>query len=237
MNVFNNILSPMASILFLFASVSAQADTARFLSIILKSTEDVWHAEFKRVGAVYVEPKMVYFSRRVQTGCGTAPGEVGPFYCPFDQKIYIDLSFLKMMETELGTAGDMAQAYSVAHEVGHHVQNRLGILKKAMDSKIGQHEFTQNQIQVRLELHADCLAGVWARIANRTRKWIEPGDIKEVLNAAKKIGDDNLAKIAGVKPEPLHFTHGSGEQRQRWFTRGILSGDPNVCHRVFSSLD
>lgn len=224
---------------FVFSFSAKADDVTQLLSIVFKSTNEIWTSEFSKVGAIYKEPGMVFYDGMVSTGCGMGEKSHGPFYCPLDEKLYIDPSFMDALANKLGAPGDMAQAYVIAHEVGHHVQNKMGLIKKLEELKQGQPEILQNQMQVRLELNADCLAGVWARIANRKRKFIEPGDIGEVLNAAAKIGDDHLqvTHMGFPKVRPELFTHGSGNDRKRWFTRGVLSGDLNVCMKVFQSVD
>lgn len=222
-----------------FASLTTSAlTTDKLVGIVLKSTEDVWTAEFNKWGKTYIMPKLVLYSGSIPTGCGDGKKQMGPFYCPSDSKLYLDPTFYDELATKFGAPGDMAQAFVIAHEVGHHIQNMTGIMRQFREAQMqASDEVIRNQIQVRAELHADCLAGMWARIANRTKKFIEPGDMGEVLNAANKIGDDNLQKMQGMKVNPAMFTHGSGEDRRRWFTRGYLSGDFGVCMKVFSSKE
>ncbi|MBL8380428.1 MAG: neutral zinc metallopeptidase [Burkholderiales bacterium] len=202
---------------------------ARFVSIVLADTEDVWKDLFARAGKQYVEPKLVLFRGTTPTACGAGEAAMGPFYCPPDQKVYIDLSFYEEMKTRFRAPGDFAQAYVIAHEVGHHVQNLLGIAAKvdAMRRKVSERD--ANALSVRMELQADCFAGVWAHHANRARQIIESGDIEEALNAATAIGDDTLQRDAGRAVRPDSFTHGSAAQRVRWFKTGITSGDLRQC--------
>lgn len=192
---------------------------------VLRSTEIVWAEEFKRLGRQYREPRMVIFSRQVQTGCGAADSGVGPFYCPADQTVYIDLSFYRELKQRFGAPGDFAQAYVIAHEVGHHVQHELG-LSRPLDQARGRvSEKQQNALSVRLELQADFLAGLWARKQNDQSRFLEPGDIEEAMRAAEVIGDDALQRQATGRVVPDSFTHGSSEQRMRWFMKGFQSGD------------
>ena len=200
-----------------------------FVSVILADTEDTWGELFQRMGRQYQRPHLVLFSGAVQSACGFAEAAVGPFYCPGDRKLYIDLSFYRDLRDKLGPPGDFAQAYVIAHEVGHHVQNLLGIAERiqAAQGKRGRTE--ANALQVRMELQADCLAGVWANNAQRARNLLESGDIEEGLNAASAIGDDRLQRQAQGRVVPESFTHGSSAQRVRWFKRGIDGGDPGQC--------
>lgn len=200
-----------------------------FVARVLGSTERVWTDKFQQVGRQYVKPKLVLFSGFVQSACGMAQSAMGPFYCPGDQKVYIDLSFYQDMKNKLGAPGDFAQAYVVAHEVGHHVQNLLGIADKVTKARMQAPEAEANALSVRMELQADCLAGVWAKTANDQNKILEEGDVEEGLNAAAQIGDDRLQKRSQGYVVPESFTHGSSEQRVRWFKRGLQSGDMNSC--------
>lgn len=208
----------------------ADDETAQFVSVILGYTEDTWSQIFKESGSQYVSPKLVLFSGVVQSDCGTAKSAMGPFYCPLDQKVYIDTSFFQDMESDLGAPGDFAQAYVIAHEVGHHVQNLLGISGQVqeMQQRVGEAE--ANQLSVRLELQADCFAGVWGNRTQQAQKILEQGDVEEALGAATAIGDDRLQKRARGYVVPDSFTHGSSAQRVRWFTQGIKTGDPNECN-------
>lgn len=203
---------------------------ADFVSVVLADTEDTWHNLFRQMGETYVEPRLVLYSGAVESACGFARSAVGPFYCPADQKLYIDLSFYEDLKNRHQAPGDFAQAYVIAHEVGHHVQNQLGISDRvrALQRRVDQVE--ANQLSVRLELQADCFAGIWANHADRSRHVLEQGDIEEALNAASQIGDDRLQSQAKGYVVPETFTHGSSVQRVRWFKRGIQSGDPAQCN-------
>lgn len=199
----------------------AQDHLATFVKKVLADTEDVWNDQFKRRGAAYREPKLVLFSGRVESACGLADSAVGPFYCPGDQKVYIDLSFYEDMKRKLGAPGDFAQAYVIAHEIGHHVQNLIGTSEKVHRQRNSPQ---YNQQSVRLELQADFYAGVWAHHAQRMRNILEPGDIDEALNAANAIGDDRLQKRSQGYVVPDSFTHGTSAQRVKWFKAGFQSG-------------
>jgi uncharacterized protein len=203
---------------------------AEFSSVVLADTEDVWDEVFRQAGSQYQLPKMVLFSGAVESACGFAQAAMGPFYCPNDQKLYLDLSFFSDLHTRHGAPGDFAQAYVIAHEVGHHVQNLMGILEQTHAAKARSSEEEANAIQVRVELQADCFAGVWASRAHQNRQILEEGDIEEALGAAAGVGDDRLQKQARGYVVPESFTHGSSEQRMRWFTIGAKSGDPNQCN-------
>ncbi len=200
-----------------------------FVSVVLGSTEDVWNAKFKELGRTYKEPKLVLFTGFVNSACGSAQAAMGPFYCPADQKVYIDLSFFNDMQNKLGAPGDFAQAYVVAHEVGHHIQTILGIADRVSRARQSAGKVEGNQLQVRMELQADCLAGVWANSSQRARNWLEKGDIEEGLNAASAIGDDRLQRRSQGRVVPESFTHGSSAQRVRWFKRGLQSGKMGSC--------
>jgi len=200
-----------------------------FVSVILADTEDTWGELFRRMGRQYERPHLVLFSGAVKSACGFAEAAVGPFYCPGDRKLYIDLSFYRDLRDKLGAPGDFAQAYVIAHEVGHHVQNLLGIAERVQAAQGRRGGTEANALQVRMELQADCLAGVWANNAERARNILESGDIEEGLNAASAIGDDRLQRQAQGRVVPESFTHGSSAQRVRWFKRGIDSGDPGQC--------
>jgi predicted metalloprotease len=200
-----------------------------FVSHVLASTERTWGEIFERNGGRYEAPKLVLFSRGVESACGFAKTASGPFYCPDDRKVYIDLDFYRELRERFHAPGDFAQAYVIAHEVGHHVQNLLGTLGKAHAAEGRAGRADANAISVRVELQADCLAGVWAATANRERKILEEGDVDEGLNAAAQIGDDRLQKRAQGYVVPDAFTHGSSEQRVRWFRRGLEAGDLNQC--------
>jgi predicted metalloprotease len=202
---------------------------ARFVSTVLADTEDVWKQLFSQGGATYVNPKLVLFRGAVRTGCGQGQSAMGPFYCPADQKVYIDLNFYETLKSRLGAPGDFAQAYVIAHEVGHHVQNLLGISEK-MDQMRGRaSQADANAMSVRLELQADCFAGVWANHAQEARQILEQGDVEEAMNAAAKIGDDALQGSRGGAVVPESFTHGTSAQRQRWFSAGLKSGNIKAC--------
>ena len=203
---------------------------ARFVSTVLADTEDVWKDVFTKAGGAYKEPRLVLFKGQIGTGgCGTGQSAMGPFYCPADQKVYIDLNFYETLTKRLGAPGDFAQAYVVAHEVGHHVQNLLGISAKMdqMRSRVSKAEY--NALSVRLELQADCFAGLWANKAQTSRQILENGDVEEAMNAAAKIGDDALQRSGGGAVVPESFTHGTSAQRQRWFDTGLRSGSVKAC--------
>ena len=203
---------------------------AKFVSTVLADTEDVWKDVFAKGGATYKEPRLVLFRGQTSTGgCGGGQAAMGPFYCPADQKVYIDLAFYETLTKRLGAPGDFAQAYVIAHEVGHHVQNLLGISGKMeqMRARVGKTEF--NALSVRLELQADCFAGVWAHHAQNQRQILQQGDVEEAMNAAAKIGDDALARSSGGAVVPESFTHGSSAQRQKWFDNGLKNGSVKAC--------
>ena len=202
---------------------------ANFVAVVLADTEDTWKELFTRMKRQYREPKLVLFSNVVQSACGRAQSAVGPFYCPGDQKVYIDLAFYRDLRDKLGAPGDFAQAYVIAHEVGHHVQHLLGIAERVESMRRRASEAQGNAIQVRMELQADCFAGVWAANAHRSRQILEAGDVEEGLNAAAAIGDDRLQKRAQGHVVPESFTHGSSAQRVRWFKQGFEGGDPRKC--------
>lgn len=200
-----------------------------FMSVVLADTEDVWGALFRSSGQPYQPPKLVLFSGAVESACGFAEAAMGPFYCPADQKLYLDMSFFNDLAQRHDAPGDFAQAYVVAHEVGHHVQTLLGISDKVHAARQRGGEAEGNVMQVKMELQADCFAGVWAHHANQARQILEPGDTEEALAAAAGVGDDRLQKQARGYVVPESFTHGSSEQRVRWFNRGMQSGDPGQC--------
>ena len=202
---------------------------ADFVSVVLADTEDVWKEQFRAAGQSYREPNLVLFSGAVQSACGFAEAAMGPFYCPGDGKVYIDLSFYRELKRNMNAPGDFAQAYVIAHEVGHHVQNLLGLSRQmeAMRRQVSKTEY--NRLSVKMELQADCFAGLWAHHAHRARQVVEPGDIDEALNAASQIGDDRLQKQQRGYVTPDSFTHGSSAQRARWFETGFASGRPQVC--------
>jgi len=198
-----------------------------FVSVILADTEDVWRTVFSGSGQQYREPHLVLFTDQVDSACGYAGAATGPFYCPGDEKVYLDLSFFDEMQLKLGAPGDFALGYVIAHEVGHHVQNLLGIMDQVMSrrGRVGEREF--NQLQVRLELQADFLAGVWAHYARQAADYLEQGDIEEGLNAASAVGDDRIQRQQQGYVVPDAFTHGTSEQRVRWFKKGLETGDIN----------
>ena len=200
-----------------------------FVARVLGSNERVWGEIFHKAGRQYAEPKLVLFTDRVQSACGFASAASGPFYCGNDQKVYIDLGFYRELRERFKAPGDFAQAYVIAHEVGHHVQNQLGIMGKVQARQQRASERDANALSVRLELQADCLAGIWASLANRERKILEQGDVEEGLNAAAMIGDDTLQKRSQGYVVPEGFTHGSSEQRVRWFRKGLETGDLKQC--------
>jgi uncharacterized protein len=201
----------------------------QFVSSVLASTERTWGEIFRRHGQEYQEPKLVLFSGAVESACGFAQSASGPFYCPQDRRVYIDLEFFRELRDRFKAPGDFAQAYVIAHEIGHHVQNQLGVMKKAGELQSRAARSQANAVSVRVELQADCLAGIWAGTANRDRKILEEGDVEEGLNAAAQIGDDRIQKRSQGYVVPEGFTHGSAEQRVRWFRRGLESRDLNQC--------
>jgi predicted metalloprotease len=211
------------------AQSGAEADLANFVSVVLAETEDVWGNIFSQSGRTYEEPILVLFSDAVQSGCGSARSTMGPFYCPADRKLYIDLSFYRDLRSRMGAPGDFAQAYVIAHEVGHHVQNLLGVSRDVQAAQRQVSESEANALSVRVELQADCFAGIWAHSMAQKQGVLEDGDIEEALNAASAVGDDRLQKQATGRVTPDSFTHGSSAQRVQWFRRGLDSGSPNTC--------
>ncbi|MGI4850037.1 MAG: KPN_02809 family neutral zinc metallopeptidase [Janthinobacterium lividum] len=207
----------------------ADDKTARFVATVLADTEDVWTQVFANGKATYQKPTLVLFPNRTATACGTGETATGPFYCPGDRKVYIDLSFFKLMEQRFHVNGEFAQAYVIAHEVGHHVQNLMGIMTRVDKLRQRATPAQANALSVRVELQADCFAGVWAKRANQARQILEAGDIETALNAATAIGDDALQQQARGYVVPDSFTHGTSAQRVRWFTRGIDSGQVSAC--------
>lgn len=201
----------------------------QFVSVVLADTEDTWRTLFRQMGGTYQEPKLVLFSGAVQSACGFAKAAVGPFYCPGDQKVYIDLGFFDELRSRFRAPGDFAQAYVIAHEIGHHVQNLTGVSGKVQALRSRVDEAQANELSVRLELQADCFAGVWAHHAQKSRQILESGDVEEGLNAANAIGDDRLQMQSRGYVAPDSFTHGSSAQRVSWFKRGISSGDVRQC--------
>ncbi len=220
-----------------------QQEASQFVGTVLADTEDVWTPIFQQMGVSYTPPRLVLFSGVVNSGCGTAQAAMGPFYCPADQKVYIDTSFFQDMRQQMGISGeqnqtelsrqdqvgDFAQAYVIAHEVGHHIQNLLGISGQVQQARAQASKTQGNQLSVRLELQADCLAGIWAHQNQQRTQFLEQGDIEEAMDAAQKIGDDYLQKRATGRVVPDSFTHGSSEQRMHWFQLGLKSGDVNQC--------
>lgn len=209
-------------------------EMAEFVSVVLADTEDTWTPLFQQMGKTYQKPRLVLFRGAVKSACGTAQSAMGPFYCPGDQKVYIDLSFYEELKHAFKAPGDFAQAYVIAHEVGHHVQQQFGILQKIHQMQRDMPKSEANVLSVKLELQADCLAGIWAFHANRVRNIVEPGDIDEAMNAASKIGDDAIQKRAQGYAVPDSFTHGTSEQRVKWFSQGFTRGDVQSCN-TFSS--
>ncbi|AAZ96400.1 putative neutral zinc metallopeptidase [Thiobacillus denitrificans ATCC 25259] len=200
-----------------------------FMSVVLADTEDVWGTLFQQSGQPYRQPTLVLFSGAVQSACGFAEAAMGPFYCPGDQKLYLDMSFFDDLAQRHDAPGDFAQAYVVAHEVGHHVQTLLGVSQQVHAARQRSGEAAGNAMQVRMELQADCFAGVWAHHADKTRQVLEPGDAEEALAAAAGVGDDRLQRQTRGTVVPESFTHGASEQRMRWFARGMQTGDPGQC--------
>jgi predicted metalloprotease len=223
------------------ASRSAQECTpqeqelAEFVGGVLADTEDTWNAIFAASGQRYQEPRLVLFSNRVASACGTASSAVGPFYCPGDNQVYLDLVFFRDLKQQLGAPGDFAQAYVIAHEVGHHVQNLMGISQKVRAAGAGKNPRQVNDLSVRQELQADCFAGVWGHNANN-QQLLDEGDLQEALTAAAAIGDDRLQHRAGQDVVPDSFTHGTSEQRMTWFKRGFDSGDVGQCDSFSARL-
>lgn len=206
-----------------------QQQMAEFVSVVLADTEDTWNNIFRAQGKQYQEPKLILFSGRVNSACGSASAAVGPFYCPGDHQLYIDLSFFHDLKERHGAPGDFAQAYVIAHEVGHHVQTLLGISKQVQAAGRGKGEAQVNALSVRQELQADCFAGLWGHAANIDRQLLDSGDLEEALRAATAIGDDRLQAEAGRQVVPDSFTHGTSAQRVRWFKTGFTTGDISSC--------
>jgi uncharacterized protein len=208
-----------------FDNQAPRDEASKFVAVVLADTEDAWHEIFRQMGREYEEPRLVLFTDLIQSGCGFASGATGPFYCPQDRRVYIDLGFFQQLQDRLGAGGDFAEAYVIAHEVGHHVQNLLGITDRvqAARRRVGESEY--NRLSVRLELQADFFAGVWARYADRIKHVIEAGDIEEAMRAASAVGDDRLQYRSRGYVVPDSFTHGTSEQRVRWFRRGYETGD------------
>ncbi|MES9874747.1 MAG: neutral zinc metallopeptidase [Candidatus Sedimenticola sp. 6PFRAG7] len=206
-----------------------EKELVQFMSVVLADTEDTWNSLFQKQGDKYKEPRLVLFRESVQSGCGFGSAQMGPFYCPIDQKVYIDLSFYDDLKKRYKAPGDFAQAYVVAHEIGHHVQTLTGISKKVREAKKGLSEVKANRLSVMQELQADCFAGIWAHHADRSRQILEAGDIEEALSAASAIGDDRLQKQSRGYVTPDSFTHGSSKQRVKWFKTGLAKGTLKAC--------
>jgi uncharacterized protein len=227
-----------------------QKEASEFVGTVLADTEDTWSQIFKQGGSTYTPPKLVMFTGRDTSACGTAESAMGPFYCPADQKVYIDTQFFKDMRQQMGIsgeknqseltakdqAGDFAQAYVIAHEVGHHVQNLLGISSQVQKARQQVSKVEGNQLSVRQELQADCFAGIWAKTTQQRTQFLEQGDIEEAMDAAHKIGDDYLQKQARGTVVPDSFTHGTSAQRMKWFERGMTTGDINQCDTFKSAI-
>ena len=208
-----------------YDSQAPRDDASKFVAVVLADTEDAWHEIFRQMSREYQEPKLVLFTDMIQSGCGFASGATGPFYCPQDRRVYIDLGFFRQLQERLGAGGDFAEAYVIAHEVGHHVQNLLGISDRVQAARRRVSEAEYNRLSVRLELQADFLAGVWARYTDRVKHVVEAGDIEEAMRAAAAVGDDRLQSRSRGYVVPDSFTHGTSEQRVRWFRRGYETGD------------
>ena len=213
----------------------ADDETAAFIRTVLAETEDTWNGIFQASGENYREPTLVLFSGQVQSACGFASAATGPFYCPGDQKVYLDTSFFQELKQKFGAAGDFAEAYVIAHEVGHHVQNLIGVLPRFNQARQRMSEVEANRMSVRVELQADCFAGVWAKFTDQ-RGLLEQGDLEEALNAAQQIGDDTLQKRSQGYVVPESFNHGTSAQRMEWFRRGFESGDVNACDTFSGDL-
>jgi predicted metalloprotease len=219
-----------------YQASAREQQLASLVAVVLADTEDVWHRQFKQMGANYREPTLVMFSGATKTACGQGQSAMGPFYCGADQKVYIDLEFYQTLRRQLKAPGDFAQAYVIAHEVGHHVQNLLGISDKVQRKRQQLNKRQSNALSVLLELQADCLAGIWAHHADKSRQLLEQGDLDEAINAASRIGDDTLQKQAGGRVRPESFTHGSAAQRQHWFKQGFDSGKFGGCDTFTGSV-
>ena len=212
-----------------FQQSEEEKQLVKFVSVVLADTEDTWHVLLKQSGRQYIEPKLVLFRNAVRSGCGMGSAQMGPFYCPNDNKVYIDLSFYDDLKRRHGAPGDFAQAYVIAHEIGHHVQTLLGISEKVHQAKQKVNEVQGNKLSVMQELQADCFAGIWAHHANRSRRILESGDVEEALMAASAIGDDRLQKKVRGYVTPDSFTHGTSEQRVKWFKTGLEQGMLKSC--------
>jgi predicted metalloprotease len=211
-------------------------EQGRQMAKILASTEDAWEQVFKQAGRTYERPKLTLFTNAYPTACGMGQAAMGPFYCPLDKKVYIDLRFFRLMSERFHAAGDFAQAYVIAHEVGHHVQTLLGITEQMESRRARASRAEGNALSVRLELQADCFAGVWARRAEQSRQFLDPGDFEEAVKAASAIGDDTLQRQSQGHVVPDSFTHGSSEQRVRWLKRGFETGDVQACDTFRSQV-
>ncbi len=216
---------------------AADKEMGDFVVTVLADTEDTWKAIFQQQGSTYREPTLVLFTSRVNSACGMASAAVGPFYCPGDQKLYVDLSFFRDLKQRHGAPGDFAQAYVIAHEVGHHVQTLMGISDQVRQAGRGRSKTEVNALSVRQELQADCFAGLWGHAANTERQILDPGDLEEALTAATAIGDDRLQKESGRGVVPDSFTHGSSAQRVKWFRRGFESGNIASCDTFSANID
>ena len=217
-------------------AAGVEDEMKQFVSVVLADTEDTWTAVFKESGKRYAEPRLVLFTGMTHSACGLGEAAMGPFYCPADQKVYIDLAFYDELRNDFGAPGDFAQAYVIAHEVGHHVQNQLGISDQVETLRRRATKREANNLSVRLELQADCFAGIWANRAQQARRILEQGDLEEGLNAASAIGDDRLQRQARGYVTPDSFTHGSSAQRVRWFKRGLTEGRLAACD-TFSTTE
>lgn len=205
--------------------ILAEEELAQFTAVVLKDTEDIWHALFREIGKTYREPTVVLFSGSVQSACGFSSSATGPFYCPGDERVYIDLSFLSELQRRLGAHGDFAMAYIIAHEVGHHVQNLLGIMDRLQEVRMRGGETEYREASVAVELQADFFAGIWAHYAEKTKGILEEGDVEEAVNAAAAVGDDRIQMQQQGYVTPDSFTHGTSEQRKAWFLKGFKTGD------------
>jgi predicted metalloprotease len=208
-----------------FSTTTEEDEMAQFISVVLKDTETIWGSIFEQSGSTYRTPQLVLFRNQVESACGMASSASGPFYCPTDEKVYIDLSFCDQLRTKFGANGDFAVAYVIAHEIGHHVQNLLGTLDQVNQQKSRVSEVRANELSVKLELQADFLSGMWAHYAQKMLETLESGDLEEAINAAAAVGDDNLQMKYEGRVVPDAFTHGTSEQRKEWFQRGFQSGD------------
>jgi len=213
----------------------SEDELRQFVGVVVQETENLWNEQFAAAGEDYVEPPVVLFTGRTESGCGLADAGTGPFYCPLDSKVYIDLGFYDQLRNQFGAPGDFAQAYVLAHEIGHHVQNLLGVLPEFNQRQQSMSQQEANAYSVRIELQADCYAGIWANYAGQ-ESLLESGDIEEALNAASQIGDDTLQKRSQGYAEPETFNHGTSEQRRTWFERGYRSGDPGSCDTLSGNV-